>query len=64
MEQLPHRSRMSFLDEASSKLSSGKIKTFEETCYYGFEEISRVVYHAMNLKDNYERKRKNKRSNK
>ena len=42
------KSRMEILDECSQKLSGGKVKTFEETCMYDFESISKVVYYAMN----------------
>ena len=44
-----HKSRMHFLDLATKKLSNGVHKTFEETCSYGFSEISKVVYYAMNM---------------
>ena len=43
-----HKSRKQYLDESSSKLSGGEITDFEDTCDFGYENILKVVYFAMN----------------
>jgi hypothetical protein len=43
-----HKSRKQYLDESSSKLSGGEITNFEDTCEFGYKNILKVVYFAMN----------------